>query len=357
MSEIKNINIKELGIDETLINQLYNKEVKLTYLRDCIEDIDTRVSYCVYLIQTAVMENRLGKDLYEFSREDILDLFSSNYTSSHTALRTFYSVGKSYSKWATSRGFNKTQINSFDLVKFKEHILPMLNVKGLTKEIIDEEQLWTIIDLLKGKKNNQDLVCAMLPFYGVRGNKNEDIINLKKNDIDEEGNKIKVRNIDDEGNELVREVLLPERAMNLLIEAANETTYKKPGKNTDVDYPLVDSSFIIRPLDSSKSKSSEFMTSTGIAARTKKMFVAFAEELKEEKNVVIREIFKNVNVEKISINNVYNSGKIHVLKQIESEKGAELDFNDYKEVNRLFGSSDTNYDNIKVLYEIYIGKK
>lgn len=347
--------MNEINVNKSLLNQLYNREAKEAFLRDYLEDNKTRETYIVYLFLASEWENKIGKNLYDFSREDVIDLMANSFASSHASLRAFYSICKQYGRWATDRNYNKTKINPFELVKFNEHILPILNVKDLEDKYISEEQLWEIVEgsytTEDGEEvpfceNYQDAVPLVLPFYSVKGNRNAEIRNLKYSDILEDN---KIMLTDDDGS--TRIIELPEKVIKLLKAAYNEKEYmrraNKYSKRRNVTLKAIEleeTNSILKPcVVSKKSEKVENINeeneirvvSTTITARVKK-------------------VLNLSGYEKMSINNIYDSGKLHLLRKIEEIKGGKPSIDDYKAVQQKFNDSVEKYSNIKLLYELVI---
>jgi len=315
-----------MKVSEEILAKLYNRKVKEAFLENYLEDDETRVSYAIYLNLASRMEKILGKDLYLFSRDDVLSLCSDNFTSSHTALRAFYSVCKAYVGYCTDQGYNPTMINPFMLVKFRQHILPMLNEKGLEGKYLSEEEIWDIKD--ETSINAQDFVCLLLPWYTIKGVKNSEIQKLRKSDVNEITNTVKLT--EDDGS--VREIELPRKVINVINEAWGQSEYQRRGREGfggRCTAQLKPSDYIVRP---TTVKGEDFATAQTISARVKKELIDAGHPT-------------------LSLNDIYMSSKLNKLKAIENEKG-KLEIDDFKRIQFDFNDSTENYSNLLELYNI-----
>lgn len=322
--------MKEINVSETLLKQLYNREYKELFLKEYLEDESTMETYVVFMILVGDYEKLLKKDLFEFSSKDILDFFSSQTTSSHTSLRTLFSIMKNYLNWSTGRGLNVTGINPFSTISFKDDVLTMLNIRGLGDKYLSEEQIWELESI---SKNYQDFSILASLFYSVKGNKCAEIINLKSEDINGVSDTLKLT--DEDGS--TREIEAPKKLINALKKADGEDAYERrgmAGKGNRTTCTLKsDSEFVFRP---TTKNGNAWITAQTCATR-------------------VRKLLEEAGYEKTSLNDIYISGKLHALRQIEltkNEKGESLDIEDFKTVQRRFADNDANYNNIKELYNL-----
>lgn len=334
MTNKNKIEEKKIDVSETLLKQLYNREVKETFLKEYLEDNSTRESYCVYMISVASYESLIGKDLYSFSASDIINFFSTVYTSSPTSLRATFSILKQYVSWSNSRGFNRTGTNPFSTLSFKDDILGMLNLKNIDSKFLTEEEVWKICNDFS--INAQDTACLIPIFYGIRGNKNCELVNLKIDDIDSINKTVTlVTNIDEETRKILstRTIAISDEVAQVLRDSWGQSEYNRRGKEGyggRVSATLFDSDYILRP---TTVNGNGYITSQTLCTRTKK-------------------ILRDAELSHLSVVDIYNSGKIHMLKQLE-EKNGELVIDNYKYVQDMFGDSMENYANTKLMYSIY----
>jgi integrase len=331
------------GVPNSILNKLYNKEDKKLFLKEYLEDEATREMYAVYMISLGTFENLIGKDLYNFSSKDILDYFSTLYTTSATSMRASFSTAKQYVNWANARGFNRTGTNPFSTLDFKNDILTMLNLKNIEKRYITEKQVWEIGND-KRTINVQDFICIILPFYGIKGQLCSEIVNLKREDVDGVHDTITLVNkiiYEDPKAEtkVVKDIIrrtipISKELIKIIEDADDQETYYRRGNAGFGDRTTAElnteSEFVVKPT----LKNSFQITAQSIATRAKKNL-------------------KDVGYGHMSINDLVVSGKISALRKIEEEKGF-LEINDYKLIQDRFGEDFSNYANIKLVYETFM---
>jgi len=319
--------VESLEVKDVFLSKLYNREYKELFLKEYLEKDSTRESYTIYLMLIAETERMLGKDLFLFSAQDIINYFANAYTTSHTALRSAFSIFKNYVNWGVGRGFNNaTGVNPFSTISFKKDILPLLNVKNMKSRFITEEQMWDIENLVV---NYQDYVCLVLPFYLAKGEKCKELVNLTDSRVNGITNTLTL--IDNSGE--VREMVISQRVMEVVVKAGGEDVYRressdeKEGSIAD----LQESEYIIRSTRRSDSGSAN---AQAISARCKRLLI-------------------EAGYEDMSIQDVKMSGKLALLKRMEIENGGTLVVEDFQEVNRLAGDNDKNYNNLRETYNLY----
>lgn len=333
---------KRAEVSKSLLSQLYynenipeDKDIKQTFIEEHLKgkSVEVKESYIIYLIQASTFERLLGKDLYSFSKKDILDMFSNNYTSSSTALRALFTVSKTYSTWSIERGKNRTGINSFSLLNFKDDILTMLNMVGLENKFLSEEQVW---DLQNHSPNYQDFLVVLAPFYSIKGNQCCELINMKQDSFNGVENTITlVTDTDKKTGEILstRTIPISRKLADVIQRASGEDIYQRRGKEgfgNRTTCELFDSEYILRP---TTKNGNPYITAQTCASRAKK-------------------VFQDAGMSSLSITDMYNSGKINMLQRIEKENG-ELTIDNYKEVQIAFADSSENYSNLKDMYSLY----
>lgn len=322
-------NSKKMNVSKTLLDQLYNKELKEKFLQNYLEEDATRTSYAIFLIRASKWEKKLDKDLCSFSRENVLDMCSDNFTDSYSSLRAFFTICSLYAGYCTMEGFNKTLINAFKLVKFDQHIMPMLNKLHLPQKYINEEQLWAMAN---ESINDQDLFCVVMPWYTVKGVKLSEMCRLKDDDVSGVYNTLRLTNEDGS----IREIEVPHKVIELIERTSNQGTYNRRGKEgfgSRITADLKEGSpYILKP---TTKNGNEFLTPQSCASRAKKLFV-------------------DCGYPAMTINDIYVSSKLDKLKKIEmaKPKGEFLTVEDFKQMQFDFNDDVKNYNNLMVIYNL-----
>jgi integrase len=317
---------EKIKVSEFLLDQLYNRPNKELFLKEYLEDDNTRISYCVFMNQIAKHETLIDKDLADWSSEDILDYFANEMTNSHTSMRSEFSIAKQYCNWSVARGINRNKTNPFATLSFKKDILTMLNLKNYKDKFLTEEQVWAMEDV---SINYQDTACLIPLFFGLKGSKVSELRNLKEEDIDSVEHTVKLT--DDDGS--TRVIDISQRLAQIFLRAAGEDIYNRRGKEgfgNRTSNELVDSNYVIRPTTIS---SSENCSAQSISARCKKLLT-------------------DCGYSQLSMSDVYNSGKLSMLKKIKEENG-EITTDDCKRVQFEFNDDTANYAGILSTFKLY----
>jgi len=322
----------KVKVPEFLLNQLYNRPNKELFLKEYLEDDLTRQSYCVYLNLVSKHELLIGKDLADWSADDILNFFANQMTTSHSSLRAQFSISKQYCNFCVGRGINTTGTNKFATLSFKKDVLPMLNMKNYKNKFLTEEQVWA---MQNESINAQDTVCLIPLFYGIKGNKVSELQKLVESDLDSINHTIRLTDDDDS----VRVIEISERLEGIFRDAIGQDVYNRRGKEGfggRNSAQLHDSDSIIRP---TTINAEGFCTAQTISTRCKKLLTDCGHS-------------------ELSINDVYTSGKLSRLKKIKDENG-EITVEDLKKIQFDFNDNVNNYSSILetfLLYEKAISK-
>ena len=313
-----------LEISSITINKFYNKKNKIDFLKDPDWNLgkNTQKTYATKLAKAAEIEILLEKDLCDFNEDDVLTLFESQINTSDSSLQLLFRVSKQYIKWSIGKGIKKTDVNPFDEIKFKTEILALIDRTKL-KKYLSEEEIWEIAKVVK---NPRDVACIIAVFYGIKGNNSSELIKLKKENVDYINNTIKlITEIS------IRTIHLPQEIIEIFKNSSEQKIYKrrgKPGYGGKITANFIDSEYVIRP---TKINGERFVTEQTIASMCKKNLMEAG--------------YLN-----ISLDDIYNSGKLDLLKHIQQKKG-KIEIEDYKNVNGQFGDSVNNYNFLKELYE------
>ena len=311
-----------MNVNSIILEKLYNREFKDLFLEEYLTDDKSRESYAVVLIKIAKYEKNLKKDLCQFSKKEILGMFKKMKINSHTTMKTLFNICKTYSSWTCGKKINRDYNIPFSSIEFERDIFPLLVFEELKDKYITEKQLWEIID--NNSFNAQDIVCLLLPFYFIKGDKCVDMINLKIDNVNIDKLTITVGD---------REILMQKRVIDIIMNAYNQTIYNRFGEKGyggRSTCTIVPSQFIIRPV--AEKTDNEFVSAVTCANRCRK-------------------ILHSVGIENMSINDINTSGKLHVLSEIKNREECVL-VADYQDVNKMFGHNIKNYANIKKLFEI-----
>jgi len=219
---------------------VYNSQHKEQFCVDAGYSVDSAVNAMRIFKASATSEEFLGKDLYDFNREELKKFFFN--LKPRTTGGSKQNVGWviNYINWAIEH-------------KIKKGINPLASVEKEWKEQFansDAKFLWTdkeIDEIIGWIKNVQDQTIVSLLFAGIKGEDNAEITNLQIKDVHELDGTLTLT--DKDGSVRTKEVT--PRLIALCLESSLINEYDKangdPDPNTrSLTMHLVLSEFIIK---------------------------------------------------------------------------------------------------------------
>lgn len=308
---------------------LYNRELKQRFMSTY--DESTQKSLIFIFNKSAQLEYSLGKDVYAFNREELDDLFMLYDSGSRASVASRFSIIGKYIDFAIEQGFLKTGINLVKNLSGNEYYEKYVSKIAERKKILNTEQLDDLIDFCV---NDQDGAAFAMIREGGRGrqeeeNALEELINLRIEDCNFETNEITfTRN-----NGETRTIKVSDKTMDLLKDANAQDKYiRKNGEASDWAKAkkndrmlLYQNGYIFKP------------TRKGFMGKINAKTII-------QRIGTIKELYGNPF---ISVTNIWLSGMVEYGKQIKTEKGKELDREDYKEICRRFGHNEIYWSKIK----------
>lgn len=319
---------------EVKSSKLYNEHIKERFLETYPEQ--TRPGYRRIFITSKRTEELLGKDLYDFSLEEIEDVLHDLSPTTFSASQTNGRIVTAYISWAIQEGLRQNNINPLRIVDpqyFTKFVDPTLNMFFTEKKLREIEDQCV---------NAQDYAIFRLLFEGVNGSRLSEIRNLKKADVDSDNLRLTLTDAD--GSQRVIDV--SPRAISFVEKAAKETVYyKKNGEPIDnekvrpytdlVDneyvfrssitrtehYGMVDIHLIYRRINMVKELFEiPFFTSTNIA---KSGMIYMAKELVKRDGDLLREHYLMI-ADRFKVNNWYSIKEYVNMDNIKKLYGDEL---------------------------------
>ena len=172
---------------DNVADKYYNQDFKQQYLNDNeSRNIYLKSNVDLLFRRIAPTEALLGKDLYDFSVEEILGYYKYLLTPSLESLMIMNNQYKLYVAYAIRKGMVKDNQNHYDEID-----MPTLNTcvyMGLANaKIISRKDL---IDILESSdvENVSDKVIALALFEGVCGKELRELTLLEPQDIDKKTN-------------------------------------------------------------------------------------------------------------------------------------------------------------------------
>jgi site-specific recombinase XerC len=219
-----------------LRKKLYNEIIKNEYLKHIPEN--TRHVYKYALCRSYDTEDVVGKDLFEFSTEEIKDALINADHSTFNSLKLTLHVFEDYINWAIKAGKAHSNINPALSIKNDE-----LKTYLSKKKILFSK--YEVQDMQIKLVNAQDKVILQLLFEGVNGQGLSEILNLTQSDVDWPNQKLNLK--DDKYGK--RKIKVTERCLTLIKEAIDQTHYQNKngtsiGNNPEL--PLVKNNYVLR---------------------------------------------------------------------------------------------------------------
>lgn len=164
---------------------MYNEEIKKRYIEE--KENSTSISKGFLYKQfskTKSFENLYQKDLCNFTKEEILNMYKTFNTSSLEFLININSQFSLYTQWCLYQNLVGDFQNHFSVID-RESLLTCVNTIAIRKSIITRE---TLYDLLQQLPNPSDKFVILALFEGIKGKEFCEIVNLKMSDF--EGNTV-----------------------------------------------------------------------------------------------------------------------------------------------------------------------
>jgi site-specific recombinase XerD len=333
------------------MSKMYNKEIKESFLQYLIDEegyTDETVHVFRFVFyKSCDVEEVLEKDMYDFNISELKQVLLNANKSTMNSVRAFASMMKKYIDWAIHTGLVNSNINPMDMFTTKDY---EECIDKSRKLFISEDELIEIEDRLV---NYQDKVILRLLFEGVNGYEVSELINLKKDDVDFENNRLKL--YDEKNGERV--ITVSDRCIKFIEKAITEKTYyawnaEKESTRGKSEYEYFETDHVIKNL---------------LTGRTKRL---------ADKTTIYRRmnmIKKLFDVPYLTIKNVWRSGMIKMAVELYKEEGEltnkqltkiaehfglrKISVNGYDIYNYHTMRQFINRDNILDLYGIDIHSK
>lgn len=303
---------------------LYNAQLKESFIEQYNEN--TQKMYKYVLCKTAETEELLDKDLCLFSYNELDQLFMGLEATSLPSVYTHVCIIKRYIDYCLIQGDIVPSGINYASRFLGDDLKRYISVSAITQKYITYNDLMNINNLTV---NAQDVIPFFLLFYGVKGEKFEEIVNLKITDCDREnGNLTLTRN-----NGEQRIINVPDLVFEIIQEAVNQTEYQKSNGEMEEKHAelYINNKSMAPPIAT--------IYPTKYVVRT----------IGRKKLSGVSPIIINSRVAKVShwngydyLNptNVWLSGMIHFTKEYVKENNLEeLTVDDWEMINKRFGYS------------------
>jgi integrase len=217
--------------------KLYNVEFKEKFI-DEYDNESTRTAIENILANAALSEEVLGKDLYDFNLGEIAQVIKA---SNPLNVQAAYGIGRHIYRYiqfaANIRRSNLHPMDGIDPDWYK-------NLVGKNKKYLFSKN--EITDIISQLENKQDQAMIILLFEGARGLNNSELINLRKQDIDEFRNELILHDDKDKSARVIKVSPWCIFILKQAIESLNYHRSTRSGKT--ILAPVCDNDYIFRSL-------------------------------------------------------------------------------------------------------------
>lgn len=196
-----------------MLNEKYkNKKTQITY-------------FTIYQTNIHYLETEKGKDLMQFSTEELELLLNSLVLSYNTVKQNILSFMKMYFMWGISYGYvEKNPCTDIKINKVKEN-----NKMFLEDKVYGKSKFYEIIKEMEKNTKIPNIIPLVLARYGIIGMNLDKMINLKWEDVDM---KKKIVFIKDEKGNLICDLPVDNKFIEYIKKAKlYSETPSKEGKN------------------------------------------------------------------------------------------------------------------------------
>lgn len=332
------------------MHKLYDKYngLKESFLNQYKSSDGTFNNYLYVLESCAEKEYELEKDVFEFTYDELGELWSSFKAKSYTTLQSMKSVVGLYVQHAINEGYSKTQINLVNAYKPKD-MRKYVNKFWEKNKIFTRDEIYSIVSHYE---NPQDVVAFALIFEGAWGNNMEELTNLEVNDVNYNTKEIKLKQSIPNTNKYSERIIkVSEECMDIIFEASNQTEYyphiktKKYGADIEL-YDVNITPYVIRNLIT---KFNPDINNDKVSHQV------IRQRMQKIKNSEVDN--KNFRANYINPTNIRLSGMVEFVKKYmkkHSKHAKDLTPEEYRDFSVRFGGTDKLNNTIKERIYPYI---
>lgn len=247
---------------------MYNENVKVRYIEEkTAKTIVNKYQLPSLFNKTELFEKQLRKDVSLFSKYEALDMLRSMKFRSIPSIKVAVTYLSDYTEWCIGNEITSAKKNHFNRTEITQDTLAScISVFNSGIQIVDKEEVLRWCSVVA---NPSDKVIMLGMFEGIKGKNFMELLNLRKEDINEE--KFTVC-LFDRANPLP----VSETLVDYMIESAEEMFGYGPmgGKQ----YKFVESDLVIKEMPQSNPLSSDLQKSRRIYNRTRNVFAELGVE-------------------------------------------------------------------------------
>lgn len=166
---------------------MYNKEIKERYIIEKESNTSIPENYLQRQFdKLESFENDLGKDLCNFTKDEIINIYKTFNISSIESLKVINSHFSLYVQWCLCQNLVEDCQNHFAEIN-KDDLLNCINTLSIKKSVVTKEIIYEWMNQLP---NPADAFLLIALFEGIKGKEFCELANLKMSNFD--GDKVKL---------------------------------------------------------------------------------------------------------------------------------------------------------------------
>ena len=270
---------------------MFNEETKRRFIAERNDEVILPVNYLIREFnEVAAIEEKLQKDLCDFTLYEIKEYYKMLNTSSVNRLQVLTSQFSTYTQWCLQQNLVKDNQNHF--LELKGGYNDCINVALLNEKIVSRE---TVLKWANECINAKDAFILLALFEGICGKEFCEIVNLRPEDVN--GN---IATLCDG-----RSIEISKELISLIDKCVEEDTYygKEDDNRVQKVYKLIDNGYVVKDFPNIKLSVDEFY-------RGRRVYYSIKRSMKDQgKENIIRS------------SNIVESGKIDMIKKRSLELG------------------------------------
>lgn len=228
------------------------------------------------------MEERLGKDVSNFTFYEIIEYYKLINTHSINVLQVLNSQFSLYTQWCLQHNLVNDGQNHFLEMRLEDYD-KCINKTLFNLKVVDRK---TVLNWVEQLQNPRDQFVLLGLFEGIKGKDFCELANLKPEDVN--GNILKLCT--------GRTIEISDRLKHIIEECIEEKIYYSASGDRKKVMPLIDRGYVIKDYPNTKTGVSEFQRGRKIYNSTQRIMQYIG-------------VYPSV-----SANQIYESGKLDMIK-------------------------------------------
>lgn len=269
---------------------MYNEELKERYIEEKTNEVvidDVALNKLFEKTERWELEN--GKDVHSFTFYEIQEFYKMQNMSSFDSLKIMNSRLSMYTQWCLSQNLVLDNQNHF-LEMDNEILTECLNKVKVKNRVVTEQMILHFVSRLE---NPRDKYVLLGSFEGLRGENFCELLKLKPSDV--EGNVVTLCT--------GRKITVSNTLIRIIDECVNTDDYVAMSGNNNKVVNLIDNGYVFKNYPNVKNDDDDYRAG-------RNLYTSF------------RRIINNLDLPPyITLNCLYDSGKLHMVKQRAKELG------------------------------------